>query len=462
MNPVSAKTPATPATLAPPGVRPATIMVALACGFVMAMLDVTIVNVALKAMQTSLAISLTTLVWIVDAYALSFAALLLFGGALANRYGSKTLYLIGLALFVAASVLCASATTPAALIAARLLQGGGAALFMPSSLSLLTQAFPPGPLRTRMIGIWGALVSAAMALGPCVGGVLVDAIGWRSIFWVNLPVGIAGLWLTQRHVARSPRHAGPLNGAGHLLAALALGALSLTLIQGPTLGWTSPAILACALTIVAATAAFAMRERYARHRILSRALLGERRFVAGSLLGLAINFGILAEIFLISLYLQQERGSSALVTGFQLFPLMAMFGIGNLASARVSRRLGPRGTLLAGLGLATLGSAALVGIDALPYPALALIIGIANFGAGQAIPAMNLVVMHAARPEDANLAAASLNASRQIGSLVGVAIASVILHAFVDPGHATAAGFAVIAAAYAGGLVVVARAIERD
>ncbi|MEK6294273.1 MAG: MFS transporter, partial [Paraburkholderia tropica] len=118
--------------------------------------------------------------------------------------------------------------------------------------------------------------------------------------------------------------------------------------------------------------------------------------------------------------------------------------------------------LLAGLGLATLGSAALVGIDALPYPALALIIGIANFGAGQAIPAMNLVVMHAARPEDANLAAASLNASRQIGSLVGVAIASVILHACVDPGHATAAGFAVIAAAYAGGLVVVARAIERD
>ncbi|MBN3814831.1 MFS transporter, partial [Paraburkholderia sp. Ac-20347] len=214
MNPVSAKTPATPATLAPPGARPATIMVALACGFVMAMLDVTIVNVALKAMQTSLAISLTTLVWVVDAYALSFAALLLFGGALANRYGSKTLYLIGLALFVAASVLCASATTPAALIAARLLQGGGAALFMPSSLSLLTQAFPPGPLRTRMIGIWGALVSAAMALGPCVGGVLVDAIGWRSIFWVNLPVGIAGLWLTQRHVARSPRHAGPLNGAG--------------------------------------------------------------------------------------------------------------------------------------------------------------------------------------------------------------------------------------------------------
>ena len=182
--------------------------------------------------------------------------------------------------------------------------------------------------------------------------------------------------------------------------------------------------------------------------------------MAGSLLGLAINFGILAEIFLISLYLQQQRGSSPLAAGFQLFPLMAMFGIGNLASARVSARLGARGTLLAGLALATLGTAALIGIDALPYWALAIAIGIANFGAGQAIPAMNLVVMHAARPEDANLAAASLNASRQVGSLVGVAIASVILHTFTDPGRATAAGFAIIAAAYAGGLVVVARSIE--
>lgn len=443
-----------------PQARPATVMVAVACGFVMAMLDVTIVNVALKAMQNSLAMSLTTLVWVVDAYTLSFAALLLLGGALANRYGSKTIYLLGLALFVAASALCALAATPAMLIAARLLQGVGAALFMPSSLSLLTLAFPPGPLRTRMIGIWGALVSAAMALGPCVGGVMVDAIGWRGIFWVNLPVGVAGLWLTQRYVARSPRHAGPLNGTGHLLAAIALAALSLTLIQGPSLGWTSPAIVAGAITTIAATAAFVLRERFARYRILSAALLGERRFVAGSVLGLAINFGILAEIFLISLYLQQQRGSSPLVTGFQLFPLMAMFGIGNLATARVSARLGSRGALLTGLALATLGSAALLGIDALPYGAIALCIGVANFGAGLAIPAMNLVVMQAARPEDANLAAASLNASRQIGSLVGVAIASVVLHSFADAGRATAAGFAIIAAAYAGGFAVVVRAIK--
>ena len=220
--------------------RPVLVMVALACGFVMAMLDVTIVNVALKAMETSLSMSLTALVWVVDAYTLSFAALLLLGGALANRYGSKAIYVAGLALFVGASVLCAAAQSRGALVAARLAQGVGAALFMPSSLSLLTLAFPPGPMRTRMIGIWGALVSAAMALGPCVGGVLVDAIGWRGIFWVNLPVGAAGLWLTYRHIARAPRHPGPLNALGHLFGALALAALSFTLIEGPSAGWRSP------------------------------------------------------------------------------------------------------------------------------------------------------------------------------------------------------------------------------
>ncbi|WP_235442856.1 MFS transporter, partial [Caballeronia mineralivorans] len=229
MNPSAAD--AAPAGTGASGARPATIMVAVASGFVMAMLDVTIVNVALKAMQDSLSLSLTTLVWVVDAYTLSFAALLLLGGALADRFGSKTIYLTGLVIFVAASLLCAAATTSAMLIAARLLQGVGAALFMPSSLSLLTLAFPPGALRVRMIGIWGALVSAAMAFGPFVGGVLVNAIGWRSIFWVNLPVGLIGLWLTHRHVARSPRHAGPLNGFGHLFGAAALTALSLTLIQ---------------------------------------------------------------------------------------------------------------------------------------------------------------------------------------------------------------------------------------
>ena len=458
MNPSAADT--APAGTGAGSARPATIMIAVATGFVMAMLDVTIVNVALKAMQDSLSLSLTALVWVVDAYALSFAALLLLGGALADRFGSKTIYLTGLVIFVTASLLCAAAATSAMLIAARLLQGVGAALFMPSSLSLLTLAFPPGALRVRMIGIWGALVSAAMAFGPFVGGVLVNAIGWRSIFWVNLPVGLIGLWLTHRHVARSPRHAGPLNGFGHLFGAAALIALSLTLIQGPSAGWTSPVIVGSALATLLAVAAFVVRERRARHRILSIALLNNPRFVAGSILGLAINFAILAEIFLIGLYLQQQRGESPLQTGFHLFPLMAMFAAGNLASARVSARLGGRGTLLSGLALATLGTAALIDIPRMPYWALSLAIGVANFGAGQAIPAMNLAVMQAAGPAEANLAAASLNASRQIGSLLGVAIASVALHAIADPELATATGFAVIAAAYAGGLGLVFKTLR--
>jgi DHA2 family methylenomycin A resistance protein-like MFS transporter len=449
-----------PGSTAAPRAGATIVMVAVATGFVMAMLDVTIVNVALTAMQSSLSMSLTALVWVVDAYTLSFAALLLLGGSLANRFGAKPIYIAGLAIFVLASALCGLSTTPAMLIAARLAQGVGAALFMPSSLSLLTLAFPAGPVRSKMIGIWGALVSAAMALGPFVGGMLVGTIGWRSIFWVNLPVGLVGLLLTHRYVAPSPRHAGPLNGFGHLLGAFALAALSLTLIQGPSTGWTSPTIIGSGLATLLAAGAFVLRERYARSRILPATLLGNPQFVAASLLGLAINFAIFAEIFLLSLYLQQERGATPLETGFQLFPLMAMFAAGNLLSARVNARLGARGTLVSGLALAGIGSAILTGVAFMPYWGIAICVGVANLGAGQAIPSMNLIVLQAAGPADANIAAAALNANRQIGSLLGVALASVILHALHDANLATASGFAVIAAAYAGGLVLVMKALR--
>jgi DHA2 family methylenomycin A resistance protein-like MFS transporter len=434
------------------------VLVAVATGFVMAMLDVTIVNVALKAIQGDFSISLTALVWVVDGYTLSFAALLLLGGELATRFGAKRVYLAGLAIFVFASAMCGLASSPAILVAARLLQGGGAALFMPSSLSLLTLAFPSGPLRSKMIGIWGALVSAAMALGPFVGGILVESIGWRGIFWVNLPIGLAGLWMTHRHVAASPRRAGALNGFGHVLGALSLAALSLVLIQGPSTGWTSPLILASAGVALLSAGAFAWREQHAQTRILPAALLGNAQFVTGTLLGLAINFAIFAEIFLLSLYLQEQRGASPLDAGFQLFPLMAMFAAGNLSSAFASARLGGRGALLMGLATAAFASLPLIGIASMPYWMIAVFVGVANFGAGQAIPAMNLMVMHAAGPMEGNIAAAALNTNRQVGSLLGVAVASLILHGIANADMATAVGFAVITASYGFGLLLMIRA----
>ncbi|MDE1181901.1 MFS transporter [Paraburkholderia sp.] len=432
-------------------------LVAVAVGFIMAMLDVTIVNVALKTMQTSLSMSLTALVWVVDAYTLSFAALLLFGGACANRVGAKRIYLCGLAIFVVASLLCGVSLNAAMLLFARLLQGVGAALFMPSSLSLLTEAFPVGPTRTKMIGIWGALVSAAMALGPLCGGVLIASFGWRSIFLVNLPIGVAGLWLARRCIAESPRVPRRLNAMGHVFGVIGLGALSYALIEGPATGWTAPVIVACIGVALLSACAFIVRERHAQERIFPLSLIAERQFSGGTLVGLLINFAVFAEIFQLSLFLQHVRNASPLQVGLQLSPLMALFAVGNLSSARVSARFGARRALLGGLSVATLASLSLFYLPAMPFAMIACLVGVANLGAGEAIPAMNLAVMQAAGAQHSNIAAATLNASRQIGSLLGVAVMSIILQATVSMVRAASVSFIVIALAFLLSALVVLR-----
>ncbi|WP_225032607.1 MFS transporter [Paraburkholderia sp. XV] len=435
-------------------------LVAVAAGFVMAMLDVTIVNVALKPMQISLSMSFTALVWVVDAYTLSFAALLLLGGAFANRIGAKAVYQSGLATFVVASLLCGFAITPAMLLCARLLQGVGAALFMPSSLSLLTEAFPAGARRRKMIGIWGALVSTAMALGPLCGGVLIARFGWRCIFWVNLPIGIVGLWLTGRYVAPSPRLLAPLNLPGHCCGAIALASLSYALIEAPASGWEAPAIFGSAMAAVVAALAFVLLERNGQHRIFPHALIESPAFMGGTTIGLLINFAVIGALFLLSLYLQHQRGLLPLEVGLQLSPLMLLFAIGNLLSARVSHMFGARHGLLGGVVLAALASLALVLIGAMPYWMIVCCVGLANLGAGEAIPAMNLAVMQSAGSSHSNTAAATLNASRQIGSLLGVAAVSIVLQAAGSLVMGYAVSFGVIAAAFFGAAAVAVSAFR--
>ena len=227
-------------------------LVTLAIGFVMAMLDVTVVNVAIPSIALQFAVPLTDLVWIVDGYTLTFAALLLVAGALADRYGAKTLYLAGLGVFTAASLLCGLAPNADTLIAARMLQGVGAALFMPSSLSLLTHAYDDESVRNRMLAAWSAIVAVAGASGPLLGGALIHQFGWRGIFLINIPLGLAGLWLARRRIASAPRRARALNPMSHVLGVVALSSLCFVLIQGNAYGWTSPAIAATMLLGLAA------------------------------------------------------------------------------------------------------------------------------------------------------------------------------------------------------------------
>jgi len=330
-------TPSRLASTAPSDLLP---LITLAIGFVMAMLDVTAVNVALADISHNLRVPLSGLVWVIDGYTLTFAALLLVGGALADRYGAKTVYLGGLAVFMLGSALCGAAPDGNTLIAARMLQGVGSALFMPSSLSLLTHAYHDDRVRARMLGTWSAIVAVAAAMGPLAGGVLVDRYGWRSVFLINLPVGLLGLLLAQGVIPAVPRHWRALPIFSHALGIGGLASLCFTLIEGPVYGWTSAPILISAILFAMALALLVWRERRGAEPLLPRALFETARFAAANGIGFLINFGAFGQLFLLSLFLQQARGSDALHTGLQLLPVMAVFSIGNLLSGRITVRWG--------------------------------------------------------------------------------------------------------------------------
>lgn len=426
-------------------------LLTLAAGFVMAMIDVTAVNTALSDIARDLAVPLSGLVWVVDGYTLTFAALLLAGGALGDRYGARSAYLSGLGVFLLGSVLCALAPGGASLTAARLLQGAGAALFLPASLSLLTHTFEDDRVRARMVGTWSAMVATASAAGPLVGGILVHEFGWRGVFWVNVPIGLAGIALALRHirpVAPQPR---PLSPASHGLGMLALAGLSFMLIEGPALGWLSAPVLG-ALAVTAAVAALLVRrERRAPHPLLPRALFATPAFAAVNGTGFFINLGVFGQLFLLSLYLQQH-GYDALRTGLWLLPMMAAFIAGNFSAGRITARVGMRKPLLWGLSVGAAMGAVLLALawtapDA-PFGALLAAIVVMNLGVGVAIPAMTASIMQVAGKAHANSAAASLNANRQIGALVGVALMGSLIHALPAWDARLPAGFLAVALAF--------------
>jgi DHA2 family methylenomycin A resistance protein-like MFS transporter len=442
-------------------VPPLLMLMTLAIGFVMAMIDVTAVNTALSDISVSLAVPLTGLVWVVDGYTLTFAALLMAGGALADRFGPKTVYQGGLSVFIFGSVLCAVSPSGHALIAARLLQGVGAALFMPSSLSLLTHAYEDQATRARMLGTWSAIVGCSSAAGPLVGGLLVHEFGWRSVFWVNVPIGVVGIVLTQMLAPATSRHARDLSMLSHVLGVVTLAALSFVLIEGPALGWTSAAVLMAAVVAIAAAALLVRRERAGAHPLLPKALFETPAFAAANGVGFLINFAVFGQLFLLSLFIQQG-GADALQTGVKLIPMMAAFAIGNLTSGRITARVGTRPPMMYGL-LVGLGMA-LVMLFGLrpesPYWQLVTAAVLMNVAIGIAIPGMTATVMLVAGKAHANSAAAALNANRQIGALVGVAMMGTVMHMAPAWGMRLPLAFTLIVAAYAGALCLVYRYVK--
>ncbi|GAC70855.1 MFS transporter [Gordonia soli] len=437
-------------TTRPSGPAPGWTLVALATGFVMASLDVTVVNVAGAAISSDVGASLSQLTWIVDGYVLAFCALLMLGGGLAQRGGARRIYLIGMAVFFVASAGCALAPGADALIAARVLQGAGAALFMPSSLSLLVQSFPEQRSRTRMLGLWSAIVATAAGVGPTVGGVLVDVFGWRSIFVINLPIGLIGILLTRRVVPVSPGRPVRLTATGHTLWILGLAAASFALIEGPRLGWSS-APLAVAY-VVAMTSALLLvgHERRTADHVMPWDLFRRREFSGANIVGFLFNLALYGGMFMVALYLQNARGSSAFRAGIELLPMTIWFPFGNLVYTRISARFSNGLLLAVFLMVAAIASFAMVSISSTtPYWVLAVALGAANIGAGIISPAMTATLVDSAGVSNANAAGSVLNTNRQIGTLVGVAAMGVVLSATSGVTTGAAWCFGLMGLAYA-------------
>ena len=399
-------------------------LAAMSLGYGVVQLDVTIVNTALESIGSSLGGGVPELQWVVSSYTIVFAALILTAGALGDRLGAKKVFMAGFAIFTAASLGCAAAPTAVTLIIARAVQGIGAAILVPNSLALLNHAYPDEKARGRAVGIWAAGASLALTAGPLAGGGLIAVAGWRSIFVVNLPIGIAGLWLTWRHTsetAQSPHHG--LDLAGQAAAIGTLGCLAGAIIEGGTLGWADPRVLLGFAASAVLAGLFVFQERRAAQPMLPLSLFKHRLFALTSTVGLLVNVAFYGLIFVLSLYFQRVSGLSPLATGFAFLPMMGAVLPVNLLAARVAERLGAPATIAAGAVIAAAGCVALIGIGReTGYWAMCAQLFAMGAGLGLLVPPLTSTLLGSVEKARSGVAAGVLNSTRQTGSVLGVAL----------------------------------------
>ncbi|RZU13345.1 EmrB/QacA subfamily drug resistance transporter [Kribbella rubisoli] len=394
-------------------------------------LDSTIVNLALPAIRSEFGASVAKLQWTIDAYTLVLASLLMVSGSTADRVGRRRTFQAGLVLFGIGSLLCGVASSIDLLIAFRVLQAVGGSMLNPVAMSIITNTFTNPRERAQAIGVWGGVVGLSMAVGPVVGGALVDAAGWRFIFWINVPVTIAAVLMTAFFVPESraavPRRMDPV---GRVLVVLLLGGLTYGIIEGRSAGWGSPLIIGCFLVCVSAAVTLVYYERRREEPLLEPRFFRSAPFSGATLIAVCGFSALSGFLFLNSLYLQSARGFTALHAGLLTLPMAAMTVVFAPISGWLVGHRGPRvplvvaGTMLtaSGLILSRLGTST---------STVQLLIGYLVFGLGFGMlnaPITNAAVSGMPRSQ-AGVAAAIASTSRQVGASLGVAIAGTVLTA---------------------------------
>ncbi len=404
--------------------RKRVMLAAMSLGYAVVQLDVTIVNVAVDSIGRSFSGGIAGMQWVVTAYTTAFAALILTMGALGDRIGAKRVFAAGFAIFTAASLACALAPSIGVLIVARVVQGFGAATLVPNSLALLNHGYPDERERGWAVAIWAAGASTALTAGPLIGGALIAVSGWRSIFLVNLPLGLAAIWLTLRYTEETPSLRRPrFDLTGQITGILALGCFAGAIIEGGRLGWTNRFVLAGFLLALASAAAFIAIERRTAHPMMPLTLFHSSVFSAASAVGLMVNVAFYGLIFVFSLYFQQTNHWSPLWTGLAFVPMVGAVLAANLVVPRISPVIGPPVTVAAGSALMALACLALLGSrQDTPYAGLIAQFIALGGGLGLLVPPLTSMLLGSVEKSRSGISSGILNSMRQIGSVLGVAL----------------------------------------
>jgi EmrB/QacA subfamily drug resistance transporter len=404
------------------------VLLTMCFALAMAMLDNTVVNVALPTISRELEAGVSDLQWIVDGYVLAFASLLLTGGILGDRYGRKKMFLAGLVIFTSASFLCGISQSTMQLIGARAIQGVGAALLMPGTLAIITVTFPPHE-RARAIGLWAGMSGLALALGPTIGGLMVEHLGWESVFFLNVPIGIVALLVGTRTVRESvSEHQRQLDVTGLVLGTSTLFLVTYGLIEANQRGWGDPTIVASLVGFVVLLALFLLWELRSPRAMMPLQLFRIPAFSAGNTVAFSVSLGMFATFFFLSLYMQAIRGYTAFEAGLRFLPMTLLIIVTAPNAGRYAQKHGSRapmtyGLLLAGAGLLILSR---LSVDT-SYLVILPVFAAMGHGMGATMAPMTAAVMNAVGHQRAGLGSAMTNTSREVGGVFGIALLGTIL-----------------------------------
>jgi EmrB/QacA subfamily drug resistance transporter len=407
---------------------------ALAFALFMIMLDNTVVNVALPSIQRDLGIGLSELEWTVNAYALTFAVLMLTGGKLADFFGRRRVFLIGLAIFTLASLACGLATSGGTLIGARTVQGVGAAIMLPATLSIISATFPPHQ-RGMAIGIWAGVSAMALAIGPLIGGLITEHIDWSWIFIVNVPIGVLGFAVSTLVVRESRDTSADqrLDFPGLIASAVALFALTFALIEANGYGWGDPVILGLFALSAVAFAAFVWLETHQRSPMLDLSLFRSSTFAGANVVALLVTLAMFGVFFFMSIYMQNVLGYSATKTGAVFLPMTILIILIAPAAGKFSDRIGSRWLMTAGMTCVTVALIVFsrLGLDSGFWDIFpGLIVG--GLGMALVMTPMTAAALGSVPVAKSGVGSGVLNTFRQLGGALGIAVMGAIVASYID------------------------------